>query len=604
MPRELPVNSEKRGTSETNELHVPDQEAWMEDDSDQVQGNNEDLFVEDDTMLFNYPSSAKNQQITSNHILMPPMWGPWSAWVNAGRSSRIRVRSCLAKTHEVSDAACDGVRLQIKTCNTKNGQCGQAKNVTNEALQGCQQPYRNVPQDTFRKAPPPPPRIPHAPPPTEFRPNPDECLYSLFDNFRQKFVFTRWNLTSLITKSKVKRWCDQKSGHYLVMTTPLEHCRSYYKDLCKVTQRCQAKKAVTDSGDFAEGCWRNQVFGERLPVGLSNNNMKTFFICQRFAPSGRAGMTFGYKDTYYTTLYDVNMRTPVISLVKVTSLGDDIWPETDYFIEHSLVEDDADMMWRYQKKPKKGMLTLHDLDRCHEDQGCDLGLRQVVPENYRNTFPEDERYKPTHLIWPDLMPSDPSYRLATFTLTNMAPMLKSLYKEWRATVLKVRQFALEQCHIPYSLELDLKQPGQHSTHRAQKSALYIASGVLPNLDPMVTTGHDVHVPFLFWLSGCCVQHHAQDSGLGNSSSSNLLNLGVDMNNDSPQLEHSKTNVSAFAVYISNAAGSGVIAAPVLQLETLLQDVYKTDHDLDDVMLFPGHDSVCSELKNDVSLWFQ
>ena len=63
-------------------------------------------------------------------------------------------------------------------------------------------------------------------------------------------------------------------------------------------------------------------------------------------------------------------------------------------------------------------------------------------------------------------------------------------------------------------------------------------------------------------------------------------------------------MSAFAVYISNAAGSGVIAAPVLQLEMILQDAYKVDQGLDDVKLFPGHNSVCNELKNDVSSWFQ
>ncbi|KAK3800892.1 hypothetical protein RRG08_017827 [Elysia crispata] len=385
--------------------------------------------------------------------------------------------------------------------------------------------------------------------------------------------------------------------------------------LPQVTQRCRATKTLTDAGDFAEGCWRNHVYGERLPVGLSNNQMKTFFICQRFAPAGQAGMTFGYKHTYFTTLYDINMRTPVISLVKVTSLGDDIWPETDYLIEHSLVEDEANMLWRYQKKPKKGMLTLSDLDRCQDDQRCDLGLRQIVPEDYQTSFPEDDQYTPTHLVWPDLMPADPSHRLSTFTLTNMAPMLNSLYKDWRATVLKIRQFAIEQCHIPYNLDLKVNHPGQQSTHRTHKSALYIASGALPNLDPVVTTGHDVHVPFLFWMSGCCVQHHAQSSASANSSDSsktqnsnnnnNNYNNNVYMEWENEHLqEGAKTNVSSFAVYISNAAGSGVIAAPVLQLEMLLQDMYKIDHDLDDVTLFPGHDSVCSELKNDVSSWFQ
>ncbi|GFR71907.1 endonuclease domain-containing 1 protein [Elysia marginata] len=232
MPRELPVYDDKPGP-DTEDSNPSEKTAWMDDTRGPLH-DNDDLFVEDDTLLFDY-SAAEPQPITSNHIITPPMWGPWSSWVNAGKSSKVRVRSCQAKGQEVSEMACDGIRLQIKTCGSNNGRCGETQNVTNQALQGCHQPYKNVPQDTFRKAPPPPPRIPNAPPHKELRPNPDECFYSLFDNFRQKFVFTRWNLTALITKSKVKRWCDKKSGQYLVMTTPLQHCRSYYKDLCKVS---------------------------------------------------------------------------------------------------------------------------------------------------------------------------------------------------------------------------------------------------------------------------------------------------------------------------------------------------------------------------------
>ncbi|RUS87530.1 hypothetical protein EGW08_004706 [Elysia chlorotica] len=611
-PRELPVRDENP-QKYRNDVN-PDNTEWADEDVKDGANDNDDMFLQDDTLLFDYP--AEHQAITSNHIITPPIWGPWSAWVNTGTSSKVRVRSCRAKGQEVNDLACDGVRLQVKTCNIQTGKCGVPKNVTNMALEGCKrESYKGIPLEKFKQAPPPPPRVPDAPPPLELRPSPDRCYYSLFDNFRQKFVFTRWNLTALITKSKVKRWCDKKSGQYLIMATPLEHCRRYYKDLCKVTQRCRATKTLTEAGDFAEGCWRNHVYGERLPVGLSNKRMKTFFICQRFAPAGQSGMTFGYKHTYFTTLYDINTRSPVISLLKVTSLGDDIWPETDYFIEHSLVEDEANMLWRYQKKPKKGMLTLGDLDRCQDDQRCDLGLRQVVPEDYHNSFPQDDQYTPTHLVWPEFMPADPGNRLSTFTLTNMAPMLKSLYREWRGTVLRIRQFAIDQCQIPYHLDLNVNHPGQQSTHRSHKSALYIASGALPNLDPVVTTGHDVHVPFLFWMSGCCVQHHAQgpatvDSSSNSSSSSGSSGSGRAQNDINTKWEterhqeDSKTTVSAFAVYVSNVAGSGVIAAPVLQLETLLQDVYKTEHDLDNVTLFPGHDGVCSDLKNDVSSYFQ
>ncbi|KAK3769123.1 hypothetical protein RRG08_063059 [Elysia crispata] len=228
MPRELPV-SDDNPRAQVNGLNREKPE-WLDGGNDAL-NSNDDMFLQDDTLLFDTP--AQPQPITSNHIITPPIWGPWSAWVNTGTSSKVRVRSCRAKGREVNDLACDGVRLQVKTCNIQTGRCGTPKNVTNMALEGCKQPYKDIPLNRFKKAPPPPPKVPDAPPPLEIRPNPDECFYSLFDNFRQKFVFTRWNLTSLITKSKVKRWCDKKSGQYLIMTTPLDHCRRYYKDLCK-----------------------------------------------------------------------------------------------------------------------------------------------------------------------------------------------------------------------------------------------------------------------------------------------------------------------------------------------------------------------------------
>ncbi|GFO22483.1 hypothetical protein PoB_004898800 [Plakobranchus ocellatus] len=224
MPRELPVVDEMTGKDSI----IVDQ-TFIDND---VDDESDDLFVEDADILYDVPDDPKPS--ISNNI-SPATWEPWSSWI--GTSTKVRVRSCLADGRAVTDVACDGIKLQYKSCSMHGGRlrCSKPKNVTTFGVEDCNGSYRKIPQDNFMKAPPPPPRVPDAPPPMELRPNPDECLYSLYDNFRQKFVFSRWNLTTVITKSKVKRWCDKKSGQYLVMTTPIEHCRQYYKDLCKVS---------------------------------------------------------------------------------------------------------------------------------------------------------------------------------------------------------------------------------------------------------------------------------------------------------------------------------------------------------------------------------
>ncbi|XP_005091240.2 uncharacterized protein LOC101862320 [Aplysia californica] len=256
------------------------------------------------------------------------------------------------------------------------------------------------------------------------------------------------------------------------------------------------------------------------------------------------------------------------------------------------------MLWFF-RRPKKGMLTLADLDRCHDDQSCDVGLRQILPQDYRE--PGDSQYTPTHLIWPELMPPSPAPRLSTFTMTNMAPLISTLFSEWHEAVRKVRRFAIEECGVPLVLDSNLKHLSELTSHRLNKSAMFVASGIIPSRDPVVTSGHDVQVPFLFWMAGCCVQQHSKLPA-GTEPASRTSGEAVYGSSDESQIS-SQTNISAFAVYLRNAPLSHVIAAPVLQLEILLQDSYKTKPTDPDVELFPGHESACGDLKNDGSKWF-
>ncbi|BFZ05198.1 hypothetical protein BsWGS_08237 [Bradybaena similaris] len=569
--------------------------------ADSDNDDSSDINDEDADSAYDLPGPSS---VESNHVLDPPAWSKWSDWFAASITSKIRVRTCEVDGEEINEAVCDGVRMQMITCDkTNTSLCGKIQDIRALPVEGCSENYKNMQKREFLQATAPTntPTTSKPPPTPPKAPSTDECRYSLYDTHRQKYVFTGWNLTELVTKSKVKKWCDKHGAQYLIMTTPKHHCRQYYKDLCKVSGKCRSDKPTKERGDFAEGCWRSLVYGDMLPVGLSNKQTIVYFICQRFATQSKLAKVFGYKETYFGTLYDTSARSPTLSLNKITRLGDETWPDTEYFIEHGLVETDSDVLWLF-RKPRKGMLTLHDLDRCRDDESCDLGLRQVLPHDYEDSNNVD--YTPTHLMWPELMPPDPDPRLATFTMTNMAPLQSSLFEEWHAAILQARRFAIEQCGIPVFFDSSFAHQPDFSTHRVNKSAMYVASGILPSTEPARTTGRDIHVPFLFWFAGCCVKQHSTVTNSMEYSNSNSSNYNKNVTSGDIVYGDEVTNITAFSLYIVNSAGKNVIPAPVLQLEMLLQDVYKSTPSDPDVTLFPGFDSACSDLKNDASRWFQ
>ena len=251
-----------------------------------------------------------------------------------------------------------------------------------------------------------------------------------------------------------------------------------------------------------------------------------------------------------------------------------------------------------------------------------VAIGQVLPSDYSATT-----YRTAHLLWPELVGPDPLSRTATFTMTNTAPMHAALYPAWRRAVLHVRQFALQQCGVPQVSPAHFVSSShrghKHHVHRYfghgaldhdREPAVYLASGVIPSRNPMETIGNDINVPFMFWMAACCVTENStkKSDGAGGRNHyrvhhNDYANLFED-DPKTPDRQH-----LSFAIYARNT-GSGslgedsegqgprgqVVSAPVLQLEMLLQDIYKTLPTDADVNLFPASEGACSELKNDFS----
>ncbi|KAL8624049.1 hypothetical protein ACOMHN_019472 [Nucella lapillus] len=561
----------------------------------------------------------------------------WSPWIRTNDATEVRIRTCAESVE-----SCNGTEAEMRHCDRENNRCDVTEaTVTSETEiteDKIQCPEKSVEEDVAEQDQPPVQK-PRPLPPGEIdlqRTELEPCTYSLFDVKRGKYLVTQWSLTRLVTQAKVKKWCA-KPQEYLVFHSPHAHCRRYYKDLCHVSMRCKGSRTPPKArGDFAEGCWRQFVYGGQLPVGLSNRQTIVYLICQRFAAMSTLGKTFGHKRAHLATLYDTKGRAPVVSLVRLTQMGDLAWPHTPYFIEHGLVEDTEDTAW-FLRKAKKGMVRLEDMGKCQDEDSCQLGAHQVLPSDYSATT-----YRTAHLIWPELAGPDPLSRTATFTMTNTAPMHAALYPAWHRAVLHVRKFALQQCGVPLVSPAEFMSSKYHrSKHQFypyfgsgydESPAIYIASGIIPSRDPMETIGNDINVPFMFWMAACCVARNSTTTTTTTTTTATNTNTNHPHHhnhhhhnhhhhqNDYANLFHTGAQPTAgkqhssFAIYARNAGpgsvernGDGgneawgqVVAAPVLQLELLLQDIYKTLPTDPDVNLFPAARGACSELRNDFS----
>ena len=224
-------------------------------------------------------------------------------------------------------------------------------------------------------------------------------------------------------------------------------------------------------------------------------------------------------------------------------------------------------------------------------------IPQVLPVDYDCNI-----YKATHLLWPELLGSNPLSKIAAFTLTNMAPMNSELFESWRRAVLVVRNFARQHCGIPvihdeefivenrkYQNKVKFQNVNKHykSAHPTTEPAIYLVSGAVPYRHSSQSTPSGLHLPFMFWMAACCVLSNntsSKDSSFSHDRYADIYDT-VDRLDTGKHL--------SFAMYARNlplaSTESGrkkdmsVIFAPILKLEMILQDMHKilfTDPNVD------------------------
>ncbi|XP_067655735.1 uncharacterized protein [Haliotis asinina] len=469
-------------------------------------------------------------------------WGSWSPWVASGDVD-IRFRSCDIDGNSLGKmVSCRGPRVEVRSCNIRDqGSCRSWNGSTNGKFS-----YRcdGVDVRDVQNAE------------MTFGPaanGGDFCRYSLYDLKRRKIVFSSFNLSQVVSKGHLRRWCSKQEA-FLVSHTPLHVCKRHLQDICKSSRKCKGSKLARrqrNLGDYTHSCWKDFILGNRIPSGISDIHSTFSFLCQRFAPDSKWGKVFGHKTAYYGTIFDTARRIPVVSLAKVTQLGEDTWPKTDFMIERGLIDEPMTFSWLLKRE--RGLATMSDAMKCNTDWDCDLGMKQALPVDY-----DMSGYRIAHLMWPELVGADVDAKLSTFTLTNTAPMHPSLYSAWRHAVAEIRSYAINHCKIPIDVA-PMTGPS--------RPEMYIASGAVPSKDPEITIGNDVHVPDLFWTAVCCFRDD---------------------------------KVQSFSVYARNIGDDPVIVAPVLRLESILQDMYKVRKRDVNLRIFPAGEGSCAELRNDVS----
>ncbi|XP_044305316.1 endonuclease domain-containing 1 protein-like [Varanus komodoensis] len=227
-----------------------------------------------------------------------------------------------------------------------------------------------------------------------------------------------------------------------------------------------------------------QFFLNGKPPTLLLPRVNSASICQR------------YKNLYrFATLYDRDKRIPIYSAYKYGKGGEgrpDIW-----FVEPQLA--------RNIQKPGSNMEreNSQDIARVFEH----IRASQAVSDDY-NT---DKTIDRGHLN-PNNHQSDRDSRTATFTLTNIVPMLSGLNRgSWRIYEKKAGEKA-EQC-----------------------DETYFVAGAVPGNNYI--SGGRVNRPSHIWSAGCCVRHNRGLCSWGALASNDEKNAtGMDLKSLEAQLE--------------------------------------------------------------------
>ncbi|CAG5114687.1 unnamed protein product, partial [Candidula unifasciata] len=114
-------------------------------DSDTDDSN--DIPDEDADTAYDLPGPSS---VESNHVLDPPAWSKWSEWFAASAASKIRVRTCEVDGEEINEAVCEGVRMQIITCDKMNSSmCGKVQGIRTLPMDGCAESFKNMQKREF-----------------------------------------------------------------------------------------------------------------------------------------------------------------------------------------------------------------------------------------------------------------------------------------------------------------------------------------------------------------------------------------------------------------------------------------------------------------------
>lgn len=245
-----------------------------------------------------------------------------------------------------------------------------------------------------------------------------------------------------------------------------------------------------------------------------------------------------------------NQQVNQVSCVKLTGL---------WLLFAGLVDEGRFISWLFSN-PEKGLTSQYELSSKLKENLCKLGRNQALFDDYKLSG-----FRVGPLLPPELVGCHPASKVASFALTNSAPMHLTQYYAWTGAMAGVKEYATKNCGI--NIERD--HTGVYCQNpETVTSSLYLVSGAVASHDPKKTIGNDVNVPSLVWMAGCCVDTDG-------------------------------ATVRSFAFYLMNKADFPVRKVPVSELETLLSVMTDPKEGGGSPMkIFPASAGICGNPLND------
>lgn len=476
-----------------------------------------------------------------------PYWTPWSLWIQSG-DQEFRFRYCKRSGPFVlTDDSCNEPQMQVRQCTRREKKpCRSMLGLTSMEYEyscsGVELSDISLIDEVF----------------PDLHDEVGDCEYSLYDINIGKFIHKAWTIDDLDIKGDKTVWCKNRD-RFIPFYDSTKQCHSTLERFCEESAKCHQKKKekLKSKGNLKHNCWRKFLLGDELPAGFPGIHDK-YYLCQHFARKD-SYLGSSSKKPFYGTIYDTRQRIPMMSFGRFRNLSDTSIPVMKFMLEKGLV---------VTKKHKGVVSTVYNWINGADKKGmyydnddtsvCNLGRFQAVHADY-----ESPEYKIQQLLPHSMTGNDIREKIATYTLTNAAPIHASLQGMWNTALSIARKYAVEKCGIPILLNHVRRQRNRVSRDHPE---MYVISGVVSLDDVDNTIGNGVTVPYLFWFSGCCIK-------------------GAD--------------TASFALYARNVPDSLVISAPVAQLEILLSDLYNTTTN-EPIKLFPAYDDICGSIKSDVS----